>query len=150
MIITKQEAIKQGLTRYFTGKPCSKGHIAERYTCKSTCVTCDSLAGAKYRRTPQGKKKGHLNVSRRRARKKNAIGNFTEANIKEKFYDQFGKCAICKREFSEQLKYTIDHIIPLSKQGTNWPSNIQLLCGSCNSKKSNKNMEEWLLYKSAT
>ena len=69
-LISRIEAKEQDLKRYFTGKPCSKGHIAERYTCKSTCIECERLAGEKYRHTTQGKKKSHINVSLRRARKK--------------------------------------------------------------------------------
>jgi hypothetical protein len=30
-IISRAEAKARGLTRYFTGKPCKYGHIAERY-----------------------------------------------------------------------------------------------------------------------
>lgn len=39
-IITRQEAIAQGLRRYFTGKPCKHGHVAERSTHKRRCVGC--------------------------------------------------------------------------------------------------------------
>lgn len=39
-IITRAEAKAKGLTRYFTGKPCPKGHIAERATGCGGCVTC--------------------------------------------------------------------------------------------------------------
>lgn len=39
-IISRQEAKARGLVRYFTGIPCKNGHIAERYTKKSTCVVC--------------------------------------------------------------------------------------------------------------
>ena len=35
-------------------------------------------------------------------------------------------------------KLTIDHIKPVSRGGTNKSSNLQVLCKSCNSKKSNK------------
>lgn len=40
--ITFSEAKAQGLKRYFTGKPCDKGHISERYTA-GACVKCVSL-----------------------------------------------------------------------------------------------------------
>jgi hypothetical protein len=30
----------QGQTRYFTGEPCSRGHIAERRVSNATCVEC--------------------------------------------------------------------------------------------------------------
>lgn len=43
-------------------------------------------------------------------------------------------CAKCKRGEAEK-KLTIDHIVPLSKGGTNWKDNIQPLCLSCNSGK---------------
>lgn len=48
-LITKAEATQAGLARYFTGKPCRHGHLAERYTKKSTCVMC-ALARAEAQR----------------------------------------------------------------------------------------------------
>jgi hypothetical protein len=50
-----------------------------------------------------------------------------------------GKCASCRGG-----KYlVIDHIIPLSRGGTNTKDNIQPLCVQCNSSKGNKLPEEW-------
>lgn len=41
-ILNRKDAKAADAARYFTGKPCKKGHICERYTKKSTCVDCDS------------------------------------------------------------------------------------------------------------
>ena len=40
-IITRKEAQQQGLSHYFTGKPCKHGHIAKRYTSTKICFECD-------------------------------------------------------------------------------------------------------------
>ena len=39
-IITRQQAIKAGLSNYFTGKECQSGHIAERATSTCACRQC--------------------------------------------------------------------------------------------------------------
>lgn len=40
-IITRKEAIEQGLKRYFTGKPCKHGHVSERYVGGGRCCYCN-------------------------------------------------------------------------------------------------------------
>jgi hypothetical protein len=39
-IITLKEARRRGLKRYFTGKPCKRGHVAEQYVSTLACVEC--------------------------------------------------------------------------------------------------------------
>ena len=39
--------------------------------------------------------------------------------------------------------YHIDHKLPVTRGGTHWPDNIQLLCQFCNQSKGNKTMDEW-------
>jgi hypothetical protein len=56
-IITRKVALKRGLTRYFTGKPCKRGHISERKTCDWTCLMCKRLQKAEYDRTPKGRER---------------------------------------------------------------------------------------------
>jgi 5-methylcytosine-specific restriction endonuclease McrA len=45
--------------------------------------------------------------------------------------------------FYEEQSYHIDHMIPLSRGGSNWPSNLQLLCPRCNLSKHAMTDEEW-------
>ena len=40
-IITREEAISSGLTRYFTNKPCKSGHTSERWVNEYKCIECD-------------------------------------------------------------------------------------------------------------
>lgn len=42
-IILRREALALGLPRYFTGKPCKHGHIAERGTSRGECRECHSI-----------------------------------------------------------------------------------------------------------
>lgn len=42
-IITFTEAKQQGLTHYFTGKPCKHGHIDKRYVRDRKCFRCGQL-----------------------------------------------------------------------------------------------------------
>jgi 5-methylcytosine-specific restriction endonuclease McrA len=39
-IITRKQAKQRGLVRYFTGKPCPKGHLAERFVSYGQCLAC--------------------------------------------------------------------------------------------------------------
>jgi hypothetical protein len=43
MIVTRKEALKQGLNRYNAGRQCRFGHSPERYTSNKTCVTCERI-----------------------------------------------------------------------------------------------------------
>jgi hypothetical protein len=46
-IVTKQQAKDRGLKRYFTGVPCKRGHICERYIQGGACIECMMLANIK-------------------------------------------------------------------------------------------------------
>lgn len=73
----------------------------------------------------------------RRALKRKAIGNFTLQDWIEIKTMHAYLCGICG-DIEPNIKLTIDHIIPLSKGGSNERSNIQPLCGHCNSTKNAK------------
>lgn len=42
ILIRRIDAKNQGLKRYFTGKPCKYGHVAERFVSSGRCSSCDS------------------------------------------------------------------------------------------------------------
>jgi hypothetical protein len=54
-LITREEAKEQGLSKYFTGKPCKHGHVAERYVSRTSCVMCHSGQMKKYCDKDRGK-----------------------------------------------------------------------------------------------
>lgn len=39
-IIEEDAARKQGLSKYFSGKPCRRGHLSERYVSTGACLVC--------------------------------------------------------------------------------------------------------------
>ena len=72
---------------------------------------------------------------RRRALTYSAQGNFTNEEFHALCEKHNNICLCCKRD---DVKLTADHVVPLSKGGSNTIDNIQPLCQSCNSKKSTK------------
>jgi 5-methylcytosine-specific restriction endonuclease McrA len=230
-IIRRKDALAIGRTRYFTGKPCKHGHIAERWSSDGKCVECTRIfqterkdeylarhkawraknhhkvkawtdkwrfenpekkaaisaaygpayrlankeairAAAKERydadpskgrllakewRTANPEKfkatlqkwrsenpeKVRLYTNRRRVQKAEAGGSHTVEQIQDLFKKQKGKCAGCL--CSIMRGWHNDHVIALSRGGSDDISNIQLLCQPCNQTKYNKDPFEWAL-----
>jgi len=201
-IISREDALAQGLRFYFTGTPCKHGHLSPRYVSSKNCAAC---LDARYRSDRQGwidrvrvwqienkehrsayekaywaqrpeavkairkrhyeayrqqesernriyksinrakiaatdrkwrsanPEKRHVYACNRRARFRLAEGRHTAEDIVRIYQAQAGKCAYCKIRLGR--KYHVDHIVALTKGGSNWPRNIQLLCGPCNIRK---------------
>lgn len=69
----------------------------------------------------------------RRTIRRGAEGKHSAADIREILERQKFKCAECKISI-RKIRH-IDHIVPLARGGTNWPSNLQGLCPTCNVRK---------------
>lgn len=85
-----------------------------------------------YRQLHPEKSAQHFN--NRRARIIQAEGSFTSREWK-KLCKHYNYTCLCCRRQEPEIKLTVDHIVPLSKGGTNSIHNIQPLCQSCNSSK---------------
>lgn len=75
------------------------------------------------------------------ARKRNAEGSFTAAEVAELYERQVGRCNCCACELNGVFER--DHILALNLGGSNYISNIQLLCRSCNARKSDFHPDEF-------
>ena len=56
---------------------------------------------------------------------------------------QMNLCSICNRHFTLQDGFTIDHIVPKSKGGTNDINNLHLVHAQCNNAKDSKSMKDF-------
>ena len=78
---------------------------------------------------------------RRRARKMQAEGTHTVADIKDQYARQKGKCFWCGKRVGKQ--YHVDHVVPLSRGGGDGPDNLVISCPTCNCRKGEKLPHEW-------
>lgn len=69
----------------------------------------------------------------RRTRERNARGAATPTQIEARIALYGARCWRCDAPFQ-----ALDHVIPLTKGGTNWPANFRPICKPCNSSKGAK------------
>jgi len=148
VLTPRGQAIKNGDTRYKTGKPCPRGHYADRMTSSGSCVDCvredqrqrasenEEVRDAQkiYRKKNAERYRSH--VRNRRAKAKGLNSSHSQKDIDAIWDKQLGRCAYCRIRLSEG--YHVDHIMPLSKGGSNSRRNLQLTCQGCNGRKSAK------------
>ncbi len=157
-----QEARTKGWTRY-QGRPCLYGHIGIRMANGRHCVDClkerkelwverNLVQAREIMYTSKNKRKReqptlfrtlrkvHSNI--RRGRQYGAAGCYTKEDL-HKLLEQQGLSCHCGVSFLV-VDPTIDHKTPLSRGGSNWPRNLQLLCQPCNGSKGTKTQREWL------
>lgn len=80
-----------------------------------------------------------------RAAKRGAEGSHTKLDVERIYRLQGERCAACGEPVARSGKnrFHVDHIVALSRGGSNNPDNIQLLCRFCNLSKGPKDQFEW-------
>lgn len=95
-IISRAEAMALGLPKYFTGKPCKHGHVAERFI-KGSCVKCSMYKRKKTVRNKPGK----TIMSRENARKFGLKLYFDGTRCRAGHWDDrftsTGACVVCQK-----------------------------------------------------
>lgn len=167
-IISRPDAVRAGLSTYFTGKPCARGHFAPRAVVGRNCSECNrakceawhgdnrekanarrkawtesnrqrhTRSNEAWRRRNLGKQRAYEN--RRRA-KIAAGGEHSSEDIARILRLQRGLCACCLKRVTDS--YHVDHVMPLALDGSNGPENLQILCPSCNARKHAKHPIAW-------
>lgn len=103
-----------------------------------SCGNCLSIEEKKLRRDAQLLYRNRV----RGTRMKNVQGSFTQEEFDSLCSRYINLCLCC---LSNKKKLTVDHIIPISKNGSNNISNIQPLCKNCNCSKLDKTIDyRWL------
>ena len=156
-VVTRSLAIALGLSRYFTGKPCKRGHISERCTGDFGCVDCRQITKSSWNTTNKSRIKhvsavwyekntlsararykawrennmGTVNArtAKRRALKLQATPTWSNSNLMVVIYKR-----------AKELGLVVDHVIPLQNKvvcGLHVPFNLQLLTRSANATKGN-------------
>jgi 5-methylcytosine-specific restriction endonuclease McrA len=89
-------------------------------------------------RATEWTKNNPASVHNKRAKSLGVEGTFTNDEWKSLCLKTGKKCLKCK---DDKSTLTVDHVIPLSKGGTNYIENIQPLCKKCNSQKHTESID---------
>jgi hypothetical protein len=156
IVTTRKEAKEQGLSRYFTGKPCKYGHVSERSTSTRICVICKNeykkqhvLTDPDYysnlTKTHRHKKRSNkaakcASQMKRIACQLQRTPAWAELEDIKKLYEQCSKISE-----STGILHHVDHYYPLqgtTVSGLHVLKNLRIISAEENIRKGNKHPDE--------
>ena len=99
------------------------------------------VAAHKYAYRERNPEKYQVYAENRRSRKALAPGFCTPDQWQARWDLYGGKCYL-RLDGCTINATAIDHVVPLSKGGTNWPANLRPICNHCNSVKSDRSLKQ--------
>lgn len=126
--------------RYLRIKPDYNAARRQRYATQTR--EREVTLGKAYRETPKGQGVRRDAARNRRARKLAAEGKHTFGQELEQLARQKNKCYYCGKKLKDE-KWHADHVVPLSRNGSDDIANIVIACPKCNQRKNDKLPHEW-------
>jgi 5-methylcytosine-specific restriction endonuclease McrA len=168
---TRKKAILAGDVTYFTGRPCVRGHVSERYV-SGGCKKCNAVrVNALYHADPAAHRAATLrrkasnpekflrgaaeNAKRwrennreavrakNRARATKVLVGASPRQVQDWVRAEPKLCLWCGEDCSSG--WHVDHVTPLSKGGRHALSNLAISCRGCNLKKHKMLPTLWLV-----
>ena len=155
---SQAEALRQGVTYYFTGKPCKHGHLSERFAQNRNCRDCLRIRNRVRSRQDYWIDYGddeYKERKRRNASKYYDTQSRRRAVQQRRFFEKASRVAtnrgvteLRRLRLEAQLlsidtgvKHEVDHIIPLIHPqvcGLTVPANCQILTKTQNRRKARR------------
>lgn len=117
-------AKEQGLVRYFTGKSCKNGHIAERFVSDGKCLECNRIKMQKYWATyPDAVEKRNASMKQRKVKNPEAYKKDLEIKaLRWRTDAEYRNKQLQKmKKNNERYKQNPEYVEKTRKQSREWP-----------------------------
>lgn len=128
------------VSREFFGQTKQKsGRVTFRQVCRA-CVRANTA-----RHYAEAPEKVIARVARRKEQDARAEGEYSDSDIARIRAELGDRCRYCGAPLNRSGE--VEHLTPISRGGTHWPTNITLACFQCNKEKHGKTVEEYFAWR---
>lgn len=119
--VSRQEALKNGLVKYYTGVSCKKGHDSERNTKQGHCCECNKIHGVVFRKNNPNASAGYSKKYRKNdpeRTKKQAKKQYLR--LKAKHNGTVPLMTTPERRKAASAKYYKNNVAKMAQRGKRW------------------------------